>query len=426
MEKLLKFIENEILKDAIFLRENRVILAFSGGPDSVFLLEILINLKKKYDTEILLYHLNHNLRPTAKRDENFCLKIAKKYNLDIVINQMEISDSTTNIEEISRNFRYNDLEKLSNDRDINTIMTAHHLNDDIETFILNFKRGASLKGLKGMNKRNKKLFRPLLSVGKDVILDYLEKNSIDYVLDETNFLDKYKRNDIRLNIIPKLMEIDHNFLGNMYKFLSSQKEIINFYVENVEEFLDLNIKELDKIKFFEISKLPQNAFYRKSIYMELINKFFYNNDIYSDHLESIDRLIFNDEEKKFYIKDLEIIKSVGKLYFKMRENDFISKAFISQDNCYKSIQLDKDKIVGKIKRVAIDLKSNIKLYKRCSKSIKNLCVENRIPTFIRKNLSVFADDLGIFFVEGIGLDTRVISDNSTKNKLFIGGLIDEF
>lgn len=145
---LIKDIINELNADKTLAKERSAIIAFSGGPDSVFTVEIFRNFFKDY--KIYLYHLNHMIRYDAIHDENFVKKYAEESGMELVLNRCDIpkfsKEHSIGLEEAGRIVRYKDLEELSKNTKVNTIVTGHHLNDDIETFILNFKRGSGLNG----------------------------------------------------------------------------------------------------------------------------------------------------------------------------------------------------------------------------------------------------------------------------------------
>ncbi len=217
------------------------ILAFSGGPDSMYLLHIFLEKGKKP----ILAHLNHNLRGhESDEDEKFCKKIAKKHGLKIEIKKIAPPKN----EEEARIARYQFLEEVRRKHKATQILTAHHLNDSIETIILNLTRGTGINGLTGIP--SDKIKRPLLKTTKEEILTYLKKNRIKYREDSSNRSTKFSRNRIRLKIVPELKKINPNlektFLGNLANF------------QEVQDFLNKKAKKYihkDHIKITEFKKL---------------------------------------------------------------------------------------------------------------------------------------------------------------------------
>lgn len=195
------------------------ILAFSGGPDSMYLLHFLL---KKGEKPVLA-HLNHGLRgKESDLDEKFCKKIAKKHGLPF--ESEKISIKAPGIEEKARNARYKFLEKIRRKYKAKKIYTAHHLNDNLETVLLNFIRGTGLNGLTGI--KSDKIERPLLQIPKSEILSFLKKNKIPYRKDSSNLDTKFSRNFIRHEIIPKLKKLNPNlekiFQTNLENLLTIQ------------------------------------------------------------------------------------------------------------------------------------------------------------------------------------------------------------
>lgn len=200
------------------------ILAFSGGPDSVYLLHKLL---KKGDKPVLA-HLNHGLRgKESDQDEEFCRKIAKKYGL--IFETEKVSLTGSGIEEKARNARYKFLEKIRRKYKAKKILTAHHLNDNIETVLLNFIRGTGLNGMTGI--KSDKIERPLLNTAKDEILTYLKKHRIKYRKDSSNLDTKFSRNFIRHEVIPQLKKLNPNLEKTFTKNLNNFKQLQDFLNE---------------------------------------------------------------------------------------------------------------------------------------------------------------------------------------------------
>ncbi len=211
------------------------VLAFSGGPDSMYLLHTLL----KKGQKPVLAHLNHGLRgKESDEDENFCKKVAKKNGLTIETEKIAPPKN----EEEARNARYDFLEKVRKKHKARKILTAHHLNDNIETVLFNLTRGTGLAGLTGIP--SNRIQRPLLSTTKEEILAYLKKNRIKYREDSSNRNTKFSRNRIRNKVIPELRKINPNleksFLGSLKNF------------QQIQDFLDQEAKKFtNKITEFK-------------------------------------------------------------------------------------------------------------------------------------------------------------------------------
>ena len=250
-----KHIDQNFLK----LKENKFLLAHSGGVDS----SVLFDLFLKLDLQFGLVHCNFNLRGNESEDDyNFVKEIAdsnkkiffyKKFNT--------IKYSTLNKKSIqlsARELRYNFFLKILEKENYKYIVTAHHLNDQLETFLINSSRGTGLRGIIGIPSNNNNLLRPLLIFSKDKILDYAKKNKIKWREDSSNKENKYLRNFIRNKIIkdwikydPELINKFSNTLKNLNSTHEAFKVIIkkfkkDYFVENGNGYY-ISIKELTKL-----------------------------------------------------------------------------------------------------------------------------------------------------------------------------------
>lgn len=201
-QKVSQFIEEKHL----FQKNEKLLVALSGGADSVALLRVLLELG--YTCEAA--HCNFHLRGTeSDRDEGFVTDLCDNLHicLHIVHFQTEkvAAEKHISIEMAARQLRYQWFEELSTELGASHICVAHHRDDSVETFLLNLLRGAGLQGLRGIPAVNGKIVRPLIAVTRDEILDYLQRISQPFVTDSTNFKTNYMRNKVRLELLP-LME----------------------------------------------------------------------------------------------------------------------------------------------------------------------------------------------------------------------------
>lgn len=191
-----------------------VLLAFSGGADSMALLDMI---QKEYpNTPILLAHVNHGIRgKEALRDRSFCEKVAKERQLEIVFLDVDVpalaSEQRKGLEETAREVRYAYFAELMKKRSIPLLLTAHHADDHLETLLFRIARGTGLSGLCGIapirSFEEGYIVRPLLNFSKAEILRYCKENEIDFVTDSTNADTAYARNRIRADVIPVLKSL---------------------------------------------------------------------------------------------------------------------------------------------------------------------------------------------------------------------------
>lgn len=236
---------------------DRVLVGLSGGADSVTLLRLLLQIADKYGITVGAAHINHQLRKTADRDMNFCSELCDKLgvHLDILTVDIRSAAKTQGLSEelCARNVRYDFFESLGYDK----IATAHNKNDNAETILFNFMRGAGTAGLCGIPYRRKNIIRPLLDIKKADITEFCEENGYGFVTDETNFEEIYTRNRIRLSLIP---QIENTFNGNFVDTVTENAELLRFD----KEFLEASAEKLysGEITSQLADKLPCAMLYR--------------------------------------------------------------------------------------------------------------------------------------------------------------------
>jgi len=202
-QKVLRFIkENELLFSG-----EKILVALSGGPDSVFLLHLLNKYKKKFKIELGAVHINHLLRGTdSERDELFCKIICAELSIPFYLLRTDVKTfakkSKTSLEVAGRKIRYEFFDKTAKANKYDKIVTAHNADDNAETVLLNLIKGTGIKGIAGIPVRRNNIVRPILSLTKKEILDYLDENKFEYRIDESNLSNDFERNFLRNEVIP--------------------------------------------------------------------------------------------------------------------------------------------------------------------------------------------------------------------------------
>jgi len=194
---------------SLFSPRSRLLVAVSGGQDSVALVHLLLELKKEWpELEIALAHFNHHLRANAEADEKFVRKLARELGLKIFVGRGKVREFARerglNLEEAGRVKRYEFLEKTAEKWGADFILTAHTMTDQAETVLMKIFRGTGVEGLQGIRLRKGKVVRPLLCLRREEIEQYLKEKRQDFRVDETNLDITLLRNRIRLELIPQL------------------------------------------------------------------------------------------------------------------------------------------------------------------------------------------------------------------------------
>jgi len=191
------------------VEESRLVVALSGGKDSLFLLTALSSLEDKYNFELLPVHINHKIQKENRLFENIAKTQAEK--LGKVCNVLEINtvDKKKNLEEELRDKRYELLEKFRKKNKAKYVVTAHHLDDQAETILAHIIRGSGVQGLKGMKVKNRKVVRPILNTSRAEIEKLIHSTNLPYYEDRMNYSKDYQRSKIR-NILIPLLEKEFN------------------------------------------------------------------------------------------------------------------------------------------------------------------------------------------------------------------------
>lgn len=279
-----------------------VVVGVSGGPDSMALLFILTMIRKQIPFSIVVGHVNHNVRRESAKEAIFLEDWCKKH--DVLFEGMKIEKySDDNFHNEARTIRYHFFESLVKKYQAKYLMTAHHGDDLIETVLMRIVRGSTLKGYSGFQARIEKdgyeIVRPLIFVTKREIEEFLALHEIPYVIDKSNFKDKYTRNRYRKNVLTFLKSEDANVHDKFYQFSKTLYEYSTFLDRQVDKVFAKVYQDstLNITKFLELETLIQE----KIVYRILES--IYHDDmmvIHDKHVELILKLI-SSKKKNTYI-----------------------------------------------------------------------------------------------------------------------------
>lgn len=409
----------KIKKDGTIKEKDRIVVGFSGGPDSVFLLEVFLRLKKCIDFEIYLVHINHLLRgKDAEEDEKFVRKISEEKGIECFVKRADIKElsiqNKKGLEEIGREVRYEYFNEVLKKINGNKIAVAHNLDDQIETFLFRLMRGSSLEGLKGIPEREN-IIRPIKEIYKSQILEYLDKHNISYRIDKTNFENKFTRNSIRIDLIPYIeKQYNVKFKEKINYLLNEILEVNNFLDRNINEFsLKENIIELERLKELDIylQKRILNKYLKKNdieVSREKIDTIL--NILYTGGTKKIDltkNKILKKEYNKLMIVSLKKEKQKKeeikvKIPFKIIYNEYIIEAIedekeLGNNEFLTNLSVD-DEVIIRIRKEGDKI---VPIGMKNLKKIKEIFINKKIPREKRETIPIIEKEGEIVWTLGV-------------------------
>jgi tRNA(Ile)-lysidine synthase len=327
---MLNQLQDHINSKLSYLKSSKLLIAISGGIDSV----VLTHLCHKMGLNIALAHCNFNLRgKESDADEDFVLQLAEDLELEVFIESFETKsfaeDKNLSVQMAARELRYHWFSELSEQLNFDYILTAHHADDNLETFFINLSRGTGLDGLLGIPVLNKNIARPLLNFSRDDIENYAKEQKLEWREDSSNNSTKYLRNKLRHDVIPILKEMNPQFLQNLAKtqvHLNDSKCIID---DKISEVFDSVITQIDDFTFSLNIKEIKKLSHAKAYMYELLKDFGFS------EWEDVFNLLDAQSGKYIQTNSHRLIK----------DRDFLLLSEINSDSSESINSSETDKIV---------------------------------------------------------------------------------
>ena len=336
--------KNHIQKSFPSLKGKKLLVASSGGIDSM----VLVNLLFKLEYDITIAHCNFHLRgKESDLDEEFVITAAKKLKVPYHTISFDTKEyakqNNISIQMAARDLRYDWFENLLQKSDLDYLLTAHHADDNLETFLINLSRGTGLEGLTGIPAINNKTIRPLLPFSRKEIEQYAKENKIIWREDQSNKETKYLRNKLRHDIIPLLKEFNPSFLESFDKtidHLKGSEQIVNDRIEELRKVIEVKEKENSKFKIKDL-KLLKNP---KAYLFELLKEYGFTEwqDVFSLLDAQTGKQIFSKKHRLLRDRDFLILSplSIDKNLIKRYEiEDSISNFIINNSHDRKGTLL---------------------------------------------------------------------------------------
>lgn len=292
-------IKKTILKYNMIQPGDRIIVAVSGGPDSICLMDVLADLSKKMEISLVIAHYEHGLRPEEDPFEtNLVKKLSESFNLPFETEKASgLSKSSTSLEDKARELRYDFLERIREKHNAQKIAFGHNLNDQAETVIMRLLRGSGMTGLAGIPPvRDNIIIRPLIEISREDIINYLKYKNLEYATDSSNSDNRFLRNKIRQELLPELITYQPELVEILGKMADNLRDENRFFEDQAEKWVDEQLKPDEKGDYsIDINLLKDfpPAFIRRIIRNIVKRHFDSLYGIDSEHIQAILDLVYN-------------------------------------------------------------------------------------------------------------------------------------
>lgn len=421
--------EKTIKEHNLLSNGDRVLVGLSGGADSVALLHVLCVLAKKYDLRLSAAHVNHCLRTTADRDMDFCRRLCGKLNIPFYRKIADIRGGAAKLsqsEELyARNVRYEYFSSLPCDK----IATAHNKNDNAETILHNFMRGASSKGLSGIPYSRGKIVRPLLDIKKADIIEFCVKNGYEFMTDETNFESVYTRNKIRLQLIPEIEKTYNSAFTDVICRNAALLREDSDYLENTARALYDGTVQIDSCN------MTDNALKRRIIQLHYKKCSKSDVNLPVKYIDDITELMKHGTtgQKIDLPNNFEARIEYGRLIIAKKENKPFFEYAVYPDKPLFIPEIKKNVILRKEVGGGIFLKDTENLSVRCRKNgdcfypkgmtgkkkLSDYFTDKKIPSSMRNEIPILVKGNEIVAVIGMRVDRRFTDKNDPEYKIEI-------
>jgi tRNA(Ile)-lysidine synthase len=433
---MLDKLKNHIYHNFPFLNGKKLLLATSGGLDSMVMVHLFQNLK----CEIALAHCNFQLRGLESfGDQNFVQEYAEKNEIPLFVTQFDTqafaNDYKLSTQVAARDLRYNWFYELLETENYDYVLTAHHADDNLETFLINLSRGTGLEGLVGIPEQNDKIMRPLIPFSREDIANYAKENNIQWREDSSNASDKYLRNKIRHDLVPLLKELNPQFIESFQKTQSYLQDS-QAMVEDASIMIYQQVAKQDgEDIYFDLNQLKRLPNYKSYLY-QWLNEFGFSawDDIYNLVESQSGKQVFSAEFR--LLKDREFI-ILSPINFEEEQLEYFIEKEVKEVNIPLNLTFCKVSDISVTTNTAIFVdadKLEFPLVLRRwnegdyfqpfgmegkSKKLSKLFKDEKLSLIEKENIWILCSNNRIVWVVGLRQDNQFRIDNTTQNLLKI-------
>ena len=419
-QRVQRFIEEK----SLFTQQDKVLIALSGGADSVALFRVLHSL----GYECVCAHCNFHLRgEESNRDEEFVTALCKALNTDFHITHFDTQayarKKHVSIEMAARELRYAWFENLRVELGAKCIAVAHHRDDSVETLLLNLIRGTGINGLKGIDSKNGYIVRPLLQENRNSIEEYLKAIGQDFVTDSTNLQDEYMRNKIRLNLLPMMQELNPSIHETLARTSERLAEVASVYHADRNKVIQQKLVKISDDAFYVLIEDVCKDVAPASLLHEILSPLGFNGAQERDVMKSLQG---EQSGKRFSTKEWEAVRDREKLILcKKHEDTSLPELVIEEVEISPSFIIPRDKNLACVDAAKVTGELTIRKWKqgdtfvpfgmKGKKKVSDYLTDRKFTLFEKENQCVACDDKGIVWVVNERSDNRYrISDNTSK------------
>lgn len=274
-----------------------VVIGVSGGADSMCLLWIMRKLAQEYSLRLQVVHVNHKLRKAAEEEENYVTDICRQWEIPCTVCARDIhayaKQTGMSVEEAGRAYRYECFERVRTETDCQKIAVAHHANDRAETLLFHMTRGTGMRGLGSIPPVRGNIIRPLLSVTREEIEEYLQECKVRYYIDESNLESEYSRNHIRNQIMPELRQLNERAVEHMSEVAELAQEYWQYVEQQAQELETVCVREgKDGIELQEAPLLQAPELVKRHLLYRVIARISGSaKDLEQQHIRQVSELL---------------------------------------------------------------------------------------------------------------------------------------